>query len=752
MKNKNQTEGYSRRSFLKSSALAGGGMLLSFSWFTESLAAEKMSAESLAKEWHELTGYIQINPNNTVKLFCPNPEFGQNVMTSLPMITAEELDIPWENVTVEMASHDAVKYGFQFTGGSQSMRAYWKPLRQAGAAARLMLRQAAAQTWGVSVESVRAEKGHVTHESGKKATYGEMASLAATLAVPKDVVLKNTQDFSIVNHSQKNVEGKKVITGKPLFGIDYAVPGMQIAMIQHPPAFGMTLASFDASQVLKMPGIKQVFAIKLFDEGTERGAFETRSFNESIAIVGDSTWQVMNARKRLKVSWKERGDVKEVLVDFRGNKSEDFSPGQLESTETHLAQMREKSQQPATVLRKDGDPETAFKQAALVIERTYTAPFLAHNCMEPMNCFAHVTSENAFFAGPLQAPGFVEETLSKRFNLPKEKVEIQMTRMGGGFGRRAYPHYLVEAGLISKAANAPIKLVYTREDDMAYGIYRPMYTATYRAALDANKNLIGFHVKGGGIPEHPIHANRFPAGAVDNYLAEGWTIPSNITIGAFRAPRSNFNAAAEQSFLDEVAEAMGKDPIALRLELLKRAQEKPVGKNNDYDAARYAGVLELVRDKSGWGKRENALKKRGVAAYFCHNSYAAHVVDMVERDGEPYVEKVTSAIDCGIVINPDASKNMVQGAVVDGIGNAFYGNMSFKDGKTDHVNFGTYRMIRHHEAPKEIDVHFVKNEIDPTGLGEPPFPPVFGAVANALYKTTGKRFYNQPFTQEQPRV
>jgi len=307
---------------------------------------------------------------------------------------------------------------------------------------------------------------------------------------------------------------------------------------------------------------------------------------------------------------------------------------------------------------------------------------------------------------------------------------------------------MYEAALISKKVKAPVKLIYTREDDMTYGIYRPMYTATYRAALDANRNLIAFHVKGGGIPEHAVHANRFPAGTVDNYLAEGWQIPSNITIGAFRAPRSNFAAAAEQSFLDELAEAMGKDPIDFRLELLKRGKENPVGKNNEYDADRYAGVLQMVKEKSGWGKAENKKYSRGVAAYFCHNSYAAHVVDIIMRDGQPYVEKVTSAIDCGVVINPDAAKNMVQGAVVDGIGNAFYGGLTHKNGAAQQTNFHSYRIIRMPEAPRKIDVHFVKNDIDPTGLGEPPFPPVFGAVANALYKASGHRVYEQPFNSQ----
>jgi isoquinoline 1-oxidoreductase beta subunit len=420
----------------------------------------------------------------------------------------------------------------------------------------------------------------------------------------------------------------------------------------------------------------------------------------------------------------------------------------LESTPSHYKQMAEYAKGPAQQLRRDGDPEKAFANAAHILERTYTAPFLAHNCMEPMNCFAHVTDEKALVVGPHQAAGWIEPTLSKLLNLPADKIEIQITRMGGGFGLRAYGHYVSEAALISQKVKAPIKLVYSREDDMTYGIYRPMYTATYRAALDANKNLIAFHVKGGGIPEHPIHANRFPAGAVDNYLAEGWQIPSNITIGAFRAPRSNFNAAAEQSFLDELAELMGKDPIDFRLELLKRAKENPVGKNNEYDVDRYAGVLKLVREKSGWGNPENKKYGRGVAAYFCHNSYAAHVVDIVKRDGQPYVERVTSAIDCGVVINPDAATNMVQGAVVDGIGNAFFGGLTHKDGVSDQNNFNRYRIIRQKEAPKSIDVSFVQSDVDPTGLGEPPFPPVFAAVANALYKSTGKRYYEQPFGKQ----
>jgi isoquinoline 1-oxidoreductase subunit beta len=737
------TKNIDRRSFLKSSALAGGGLMLSFSGFAKMLS-DKEVVLNLPETWSELNGYIKITPDNVIKILCPNPEFGQNVMTSLPMMVAEELDCDWKNVVVEMGPHDNVKLGPQFTGGSNSIKMYWKPLRNAGATAKQMLVEAAAQTWGVSASEITTKAGVLSHTSGKSAKYGEMASKAATIPVPKDFKLKAPKDFSIVSNSKKNTEGLKVVTGKPLFGMDYHVEGMLIAMIQHPPAFGMKLKSFDASKSVKMPGIKDIFSIKLYDEGYEQAGFDTRSFNEMVVVVGKSTWEVMNARKKLSIQWEAAGDQKDTIMG-RGGKKEITVPGKLETTSAQLELMTEFAKKPANQLRKDGDPETAFKNAATIIERTYNAPFLAHNCMEPMNFFAHVQEDKALVAGPLQAPGWMEPTLAKILGLAPEKIEIQMTRMGGGFGRRAYTQYAYEAARISQKMKAPIKLIYTREDDMTYGIYRPMYTATYRAALDENKNLIGFHVKGGGIPENPVHANRFPAGAVDNYLAEGWEIASNVTIGAFRAPRSNFNAAAEQSFLDELAEAMGKDPMQMRLDLLKRAKENPVGKNNEYDATRYTGVLELLKEKSGWGKPENANKKRGVAAYFCHNSYAGHVVDMVIRDGQPYVEQVTSAVDCGVVINPDAAINMVQGAVVDGIGNAFYGALTHKDGVPEQNNFHNYRMIRHNEAPQKIDVHFVKNEIDPTGLGEPPFPPVFGAVANALFKTTGKRYYNQPF-------
>lgn len=738
-----------RRSFLKVSALAGGGMVLSFSWLAGCKPTTEEELLAMPKEWFELNSYIKIGENGVVTLFSPNPEFGSNVKTSMPMILAEELDTDWKKVIVEQADFYPERFDRQFTGGSQGIRQGWAPLRTAGATARAMLVKAAAQTWNVPAGEITTSAGILEHKgSGKKAHYGEMASLAATMEVPEEVALKEIKDFKIVGSSKKNVDAQKIVTGKPLFSLDHKVEGMKYAAIVHPPAFGMKLKSFDKSSVSGMTGIMDVFSINLFKDDYGRNFFDTTTFPEIVAIVGNSTWEVMQAKKNLAVEWENAPESSFEVGGFGGRPNTKVTvPSGLENTNGHKDRMKEFITKPGNVVRKDGDPEGAFKKAAKVIEKTYSAPFLAHNTMEPMNCFADVKGDKAVVYGPTQAPESIMGTLVQALGIPKENIQINLARMGGGFGRRAYSHHMTEAALISQKIQAPVKMVYTREDDMTSGVYRPTYSATYRAALDENNNLLALHVKAGGIPESPLHANRFPAGALDNYLAESWDIPSNITIGAFRAPRSNFIAAAEQSFLDELAEVMGKDPIAFRLELLKRAETNPVGERNDYDAKRYAGVLELVRDKSNWNTPAAGVH-RGVSAYFCHNSYVAEVVDTKIVDSKPVVEKVYAAVDCGIVVNPDAAINMGEGAIVDGIGNAFFGELSFENGVPTKTNFDKYRMIRQKETPKSIEVHFVDSKEDPTGLGEPFFPPVFAALANSLYKATGKRYYEQPFAPQ----
>lgn len=722
---------YNRRSFLKASSLAGGGMLLGFNWLASCTPASSTEAEaalSMPEEWFNINAFLKIGENGVVTIMSPNPEIGQNVKTSMPMIVAEELDIDWKKVVVEQAGFDINKYTRQLAGGSQSIRHGWQSLRMAGATARRMLLEAAAQKLEVPVEELTTAGGLITHQSsGKTIGYGEVAALAGTMEVPEEVALKDTKDFTIIGTDRKNVDGKKIVTGEPLFGLDTYREGMLVAMIEHPPAFGMKLKSVNAEKAKAMPGIKDVITIDVAPEGYDRQWSDTNAFPNLVAVVGNSTWEVMQAKKALEVEWESVSDA-ENSVDHE---------------QRFLSLL---TQKPKEWARKDGDPDAAFKNAAKVVEKTYSAPFLPHNTMEPMNFFAHVTADKAELLGPIQTPEFLHKTLVSVLGLPAEKVSIMMTRMGGGFGRRLYGHFGTEAAVISQKMNAPIKLVYTREDDMTQGTYRPAYKVTYRAALDENNQLIGFHVRGAGTHGSPVFANRYPAGAVDNYLAENHTKESNISTGAWRAPRSNFIAFAEQSFLDELAEEVGKDPIDFRLELFDRAMKNPVGKDNDYEADRYAGVLKLVREKSKWDQPVEGVH-RGVSAYFCHNSYVAQVLDVVMEGGKPKIQKVYCAVDCGIVVNPVAAKNQIEGGIIDGIGHAMYGELTFENGAPQQKNFDTYRLIRNSEAPIEIETHFVDNGIDPTGLGEPSLPPIMAALSNAMYKATGERVYDQPFVK-----
>lgn len=718
---------HNRRSFLKVSAAASGGMIIGFNWLV-SCTPTKEQLVQMPEEWFNMNAFLKIGDNGVVTIYSPNPEIGQNVKTSMPMIVAEELDVDWQNVIVEQAGLDTKKYKRQLAGGSQSIRQGWQSLRMAGATARRMLLEAAAKQWNVPVGELTTSIGMIEHKSGKAGGYGEFALAAASIEVPDEVELKDPKNFTIIGKPTKNVDGPKIIVGEPLFGLDYKRDGMIIAMIEHPPAFGMKLKSVDDSKAKGMPGVIDVFTINTQPEGVEQQWSDVNAFPELVVITGNSTWEVMKAKKALNVEWE---------WDSKGESTYDYKQSLTDLVE-------QPSEEPA---RKDGDPEAAFAGASKVIEKTYSAPFLAHNTMEPMNFFAHVTSEAAELVGPIQTPEYLSKTASAVLGLPEDKISIMMTRMGGGFGRRLYGHFGVEAALISQKANAPVKLIYSREDDMTQGTYRPAYKVKYRAALDADNNLIGFHVRGTGTHGSPVFANRYPAGAVDNYLAENHGLDSNISTGAWRAPRSNFIATAEQSFLDEVAEAAGKDPIDFRLELFDRATKNPVGESNDYDAERYAGVLKLVKEKASWGKSKPGIH-RGVSAYYCHNSYVAQVMDIVIENDQPKVQKVFCAIDCGIVVNPEGARNQVEGGIVDGIGHALYSAMTFDDGKPLQNNFNNYRLIRHSEAPVEIETFFVNNGIDPTGLGEPSLPPIGAALANALYKAQGKRFYDQPYFME----
>lgn len=699
--------------------------MLGFNWFAGCKPAPA-AIKSMPEAWYGINAFLKIGENGLVTIMSPNPEIGQNVKTSMPMIVAEELDVDWKDVIVEQAGLDTRHFTRQLAGGSQSIRRGWHGLRTAGATARRMLLEAAAKRWDVPVAELTTEAGIIRHEAtGRTLGYGDVASEAAAIDVPEEVLLKDPSDFTIIGTTRKNVDAPGIVTGEPLFGLDFHRDGMLIAMIEHAPAFGMKLKSMDATEAKAMPGIHDVITINAAPEGFDRQWSDVNAFPEKVVVLGRSTWEVMKAKNALVLEWEAEADLES---------SADHAQG--------LARLLQEGRtEPARI---DGDPAAVFADAATIIERTYSAPFLAHNTLEPMNFFADVKADRAELIGPIQTPEYLRKTVASVLGMPEESVSIQMTRMGGGFGRRLYGNFGVEAAVISQAVQAPVKLVYTREDDMTQGTYRPAYRVTYRAALNEDQELVGFHVRGAGVHGSPVFANRFPAGTVDHYLAENLSLDSNISTGAWRAPRSNFIAGAEQSFLDEVAEAAGKDPIAFRLELFDRAISDAVGEDHDYDAERYAGVLKLVREKSGWGTEQPGVF-RGVSAYYCHNSYVAQVVDLVMEDNRPRVQKVWCAVDCGIVVNPGAARNQIEGGIVDGIGHAMYSALTFNEGRPDQHNFDSYRLIRNPEAPKEIEVFFVESTIDPTGLGEPSLPPISAAVANALARATGRRLYEQPF-------
>lgn len=696
-----------RRNFLKISATISGGLILGFnSLDTEAGGLELVSPEAIAAGDISFNSYLSISPDGLVTIFSPNPELGQNIKTSFPMIVAEELDADWPALKIIQAPLDK-RFERQLTGGSGAIPHSWERLRKAGATARYLLVEAAAKRWGVSSSGLTTENGKVWHkETGRSLTYGELATEASAIAIPAEIKLKDRKDFRLIGTAVRNVDNLDIATGKPIFGMDFRREGMLIAMIQRPTAFGTKIKSVDSAAAKAMPGIVDVV-----------------TFKNNVAVVGNSTWQVMKARKVLKVEYEP--------------------DGAMESSADHdriFKEMLDNGQ--ATVQRKEGDVDAAFKNAAKVIKSEYQCPFLPHNPMEPMNFFAHVRPDGVELVGPSQTPELARTETSKLLGIPPEKITLELTRLGGGFGRRLKFDYVVEAAELSSLIKAPVKVIWTREDDMGGGSYRPAVRYRFEAALDGQGNMIGYKLRGVGINAgNCTRQDNFPSGAVDNLLIESLEHKSPITTGAWRAPITNFLAFAEQSFLDEVALAAGTDPVAFRLKLLDKAKASPVGPVR-YDIDRMKGVIQLAAEKSGWGTKKDL--SLGFSVYFSHRSYVAQVAEVENRKGKPVIQKIYAAVDCGIVVNKSGAEQQVRGGVVDGMGHAMFSNLTFKDGAAEQRNFNAYRMIRLKEVP-EIDVHFVDNGIDPTGLGEPALPPTGAAVANAIFKATGKRLRNQPF-------
>ncbi|GAL61986.1 isoquinoline 1-oxidoreductase beta subunit [Algibacter lectus] len=718
---------FSRRSFLKSSALASGGMIIGFNLFNACKPEAKLPVDLSALNYNDFNAFIKISEEGKVTIFSPNPEIGQGVKTSMPMIIAEELDVLWEDVYVVQAPLDTKNYTRQVAGGSQSIRFGWEPLRQTGATAKQMLVNAAAARWGVDASECSAKNGVITNAKGDKLGYGDVVLEAAGLEVPEDVTLKDPKDFTIIGQGKGNVDIDKIITGKPLYGLDYKEEGMLYATVLRPPAFGQILESFDDSGARALPGVVDVITIgekvRAYNDSGKNSWTMPMSGTDKVVVIGKTTWDAMKGKKAIKAVWK--------------------TETALESSETHdkvLLDLLEGNK--FNTRRQDGNVKQAFANADKVLERVYESPFLPHNCMEPMNFFANVSPEKVRLVGPVQTPEAAAQVVADLLERDLEDVSIDMTRMGGGFGRRLYGDFVYEAAEISNAIQKPIKLVSSREDDMTMGVYRPSSKYKISASIK-NGKITGYHLKEASINGnmYGLIPNFFPAGAIENYQVDTANYKSNITTGAWRAPYTNFLASAEQSFFDELAEELGVDRVQMHMDLLDNVKNNPDA-NIEYSPERLQGVLQLAIEKSNWGKTEVGVFQ-GLSVYYCHNTHVAEVADITMEDGVPSVKRVTCAVDCGIVVNPFGAMNQIKGGVLDGIGHAMYADFGFVDGVPKSNNFDSYQMIRMGQTP-QVDVYFIESDIDPTGLGEPTLPPIGAAVANAIYAATGNRINKQP--------
>ncbi|WP_394971979.1 molybdopterin cofactor-binding domain-containing protein [uncultured Croceitalea sp.] len=718
---------FSRRAFMRTSTLAGGGMLIGFNLFQSCKPKVVPPVDLSQLNYNDFNAFIKIAANGAVTIFSPNPEIGQGVKTSMPMIIAEELDVAWKNVFVKQGILDTNNYTRQVAGGSQSIRFGWDALRQTGASAKQMLVNAAAARWGVDASECTVNEGVITNAAGETLGYGEVVNEAAALEVPENVTLKEPKDYKIIGKDAGNVDVARITTGKPLFGLDYKEEGMVYASVARPPAFGQKLVSYDATEAKNMPGVIDVITIgeraRAHMNGDNRNWSAKLADSDKVVVIAKSTWQAMKAKKALKIVWEHNNP---------------------ESTEKHnkilLSLLDGKK---FNTLRSDGDINNAFATADKVLERTYESPFLPHNCLEPMNFFANVTDEKIHLVGPVQTPASAADTVADMLGRDVGDIHLEMTRMGGGFGRRLYGDFVFEAAEISNTIKKPVKMVSSREDDMGTGVYRPAIKYRIKAAIKDGQ-LTGYHLKEAAINDnmYGLIPNFFPAGAIENYQVDVASYNSNITTGAWRAPYTNFLAYAEQSFFDELTELMETDKIQLRLDLL----EKVKGTNDDriqYDPERMQNCIRTAVEKSGWGKKPEGTYQ-GFVNYYCHNTHVAQVADVVVENGNAVVKKITCVVDCGIVVNPMGAINQIEGGILDGIGHSMYGDFSFKNGAPVANNFDRYRLIRMNETP-EIETHLIQNELSPTGLGEPTLPPVGGAIANAFKAATGNRLYQQPF-------
>ncbi|NOT59499.1 MAG: xanthine dehydrogenase family protein molybdopterin-binding subunit [Acidobacteria bacterium] len=724
-----------RRSFLKASALAGGGFMLGLYPKAAAVLAQRQQVPLTP------TDFVSIAANNIVTIISRNPETGQHSLNMLAMLVADELDVDWKNVKVIRPDADT-KYGPQFTGGSTATPTNWEPMRQVGAASRHMIIAAAAQTWGVTATECTTASGRVMHAaSNRSASYGELAAKAVTSPVPdvKTLKLKDPKDYKIIGTTTPDVEIKDIVTGKPIFGIDIKVPGMLYAVFEKTPVPGGKAVSANLDAVKAMKGVKHAFII----EGKPRIKNFPNFLNDDtglesgVAIVADSWWAAKTAREKLEVKWDE-GQWATSDSAAIAKKADELS-----------------KQTPARTLRKDGDPEAVFKRADVkVVESSYVFPFISHAPLEPQNCTAHFKDGKLEIWSTSQTPQIGKTIVSRTMGMPEKDITVHMVRAGGGFGRRLYNEYMVEAAWISKTVGAPVKLLWTREDDMQHDYYRSGGFQYLKAAVDNSGKLVGWHnhYVGYGEGETFTHAgevngNEFPSRFIPNFQLQATVMPLGIKTGALRAPRSNVYGWVYQSFLDELAHAAGKDPVQFRLELLSAGP--PAGTQGVMNPQRMIDVVKLVAEKSGWSQQKFPKGRAlGIGFHYSHLGYFAEVADVtVNANKKIKVNKVWVVGDIGShIINVGASENLTQGAIVDGMSEMLQ-EITLAKGRVVQSNYHQHPLVKMSQTPP-IEVHWIKSNNSPTGLGEPALPPILPAIANAVFSATGERIRTMPMTKQ----